>query len=138
MSGTARPTTRQLLVEVRDVVTDLPTLLTAPLYRSWHLRWGATPAEVAARLQGEGLVEDAQYQSTRAISIAAPPEAVWPWLVQVGCLRAGWYSNDLLDNLAHPSATDHHPRPPTHRGRPVGADVPETVGPHELEGPQLR
>jgi hypothetical protein len=36
----------------------------------------------------------------------AVPEAVWPWLVQVGCLRAGWYSNDLLDNLAHPSAEE--------------------------------
>ena len=106
MPGTARPTTRQLLVEVRDVATDLPALLTAPLYRSQHLRRGATPAEVAAPLPGDGLVENAQYQSTRAISIAAPPEAVWPWLVQVGCLRAGWYSNDLLDNLAHPSATD--------------------------------
>ena len=47
----------------------------------------------------------AQFRATRAISIDAPPEAVWPWLVQVGCLRAGWYSNDLLDNLAHPSAT---------------------------------
>ena len=89
MPGTARPTIRQLLVEIRDVVTDLPTLLTAPLYRSRHLRWGATPAEVAAPLPGDGLVEKAQYQSTRAISIAAPPEAVWPWLVQVGCLRAG-------------------------------------------------
>jgi hypothetical protein len=30
---------------------------------------------------------------------------VWPWLLHVGCLRAGWYSNDLLDNLARPSAT---------------------------------
>jgi hypothetical protein len=47
----------------------------------------------------------AQYKSTRAISIDAPPAAVWPWLVQVGCLRAGWYSDDLLDNLARPSAT---------------------------------
>lgn len=105
MPGTARPTLRQLLVEIRDVVTDLPILLTAPLYRTRHRRWGATPAEVAAPLPGDGLVEKAQYQSTRAISIAAPPEAVWPWLVQVGCLRAGWYSNDLLDNLGHPSAT---------------------------------
>jgi hypothetical protein len=41
----------------------------------------------------------------RAITIEAPPEAVWPWLVQVGCLRGGWYSNDLLDNLGRPSAT---------------------------------
>jgi hypothetical protein len=31
---------------------------------------------------------------------------VWPWLVQVGCLHAGWYSNDSLDNLAHPGADD--------------------------------
>ena len=36
----------------------------------------------------------------------APPGLVWPWLVQVGCLRAGFYSNDLLDNLGHPSARD--------------------------------
>jgi hypothetical protein len=41
----------------------------------------------------------------RAISIDVLPEAVWPWLVQVGCLRAGFYGNNLLDNLAHPSAT---------------------------------
>jgi hypothetical protein len=44
----------------------------------------------------------------RAISIDALPEAVWPWLVQVGCLRAGFYSNDLLDNLAHPSNHGRH------------------------------
>jgi hypothetical protein len=49
-------------------------------------------------------VPAAQYCSTRAITIAAPPGQVWPWLVQVGCLRAGFYSNDLLDNLARPSA----------------------------------
>ena len=80
-------------------------MLTAPLYRGWHLRWGSTPAEVASQLPGDSLMPGAQYKSTRAINIDAPPEAVWPWLVQVGCLRAGWYSNDLLDNLTHPSAT---------------------------------
>jgi hypothetical protein len=46
---------------------------------------------------------EAQFQATRALTIDAPPEQVWPWLVQVGCLRAGFYSNDLLDNLGHPS-----------------------------------
>jgi hypothetical protein len=94
-----------LTAEIRSVVHDLPIFLTAPLYRSRHLRWGATSAEVVAPLPGDSLMSRAQYKSTRAISIDAPPEAVWPWLVQVGCLRAGWYSNDLLDNLAHPSAT---------------------------------
>jgi hypothetical protein len=51
------------------------------------------------------LLPQAQYRSTRAITVDAPPEAVWPWLVQVGCLRAGFYSNDLVDNLGRRSAT---------------------------------
>jgi hypothetical protein len=61
--------------------------------------------KAAAPLPGDALVPAAQYCSTRAITIAAPPGQVWPWLVQAGCLRAGFYSNDLLDNLARPSAT---------------------------------
>jgi len=105
MTDLARPRRRELLDEVVDVAQDLPALLTAPLYRRWHLRWGATTAEVVDALPGDELLPRAQYRSTRAITINAPPEAVWPWLVQVGCLRSGWYSNDLLDNLAHPSAT---------------------------------
>jgi hypothetical protein len=56
-------------------------------------------------MAGDELLPRARYRSTRAIDVDAAPEAVWPWLVQVGCLRAGWYSNDLLDNLARPSAT---------------------------------
>lgn len=105
MAEMARPALRQLLAEIRDVVHDVPAFLTAPLYRSRHLRWGATPAENAGALPGDALMPHAQYRSTRAITIDAPPAAVWPWLVQVGCLRAGFYSNDLLDNLGHPSAT---------------------------------
>jgi hypothetical protein len=101
-----RPTPADLARQVRDVVADLPRFLTAPLLRGWHLTWGATPAEVADPMPGDDLFPRAQYRSTRAITIAAPPEEVWPWLVQVGCLRAGWYSDDLLDNLAHPSARE--------------------------------
>lgn len=109
MAAGARPTHRELFVEVRDVVHDLPVFLTAPLYRNWHLHWGATPSEIGASLPGDDLLPRAQFRATRAITIDAPPAAVWPWLVQVGCLRAGWYSNDLLDNLAHPSATTIEP-----------------------------
>lgn len=105
---TVRATSRrwaELLGQVGDVLSDVPAFLTAPLYRRWHLRWGATAAEVSASFPGDALVPGAQFRATRAIRIEAPPEAVWPWLVQVGCSRAGWYSNDLLDNLARPSAT---------------------------------
>lgn len=105
MATLPAPTARQLINEIGDVLWDLPTMVTSPLYRRWHLRWGANASEVDASMPGDTLVPDAQFRATRAITIDAPPEAVWPWLVQVGCLRAGWYSNDLLDNLAHPSAT---------------------------------
>jgi hypothetical protein len=100
------PTPADLARQVRDVLADLPRFLTAPLLRNRHLHWGADPAEVAAPMPGDDLFPRAGYRSTRAISIAAPPSEVWPWLVQVGCLRAGWYADDLLDDLAHPSARE--------------------------------
>src|SRR3954464_5174446 len=72
--------------------------------RPRQLTWGATPVEVSRRLPGDDLVGRPTFNATRAISIAAPPAQVWPWLVQVGVTRAGWYSYDLLDNLGHPRA----------------------------------
>jgi hypothetical protein len=98
-----------LVAEVGDVVHDVPAFLTAPLYRRWHRHWGATQAELAGSLPGDELLPHAQFRTTRAITIEATPAMVWPWLVQVGALRAGWYSNDLLDNLGHPSATTIDP-----------------------------
>ncbi len=73
-------------------------------YRRWHLRWGATDAEVAAAMPGDELLPRAPFKATRAISIEAPPALVWPWIVQIGFGRAGFYSYDLLDNLGRPSA----------------------------------
>jgi hypothetical protein len=83
---------------------DLPVFVTSPLYRRWHLRWGATDTEVRAAMDGDELLPRATYVATRAITIDAPIERVWPWLVQVGRGRAGFYSDDLLDNGAKPSA----------------------------------
>jgi hypothetical protein len=54
-------------------------------------------------MPGDDMLRGAQFRPTRAITIDAPPTAVWPWLVQVGFGRAGFYSNDLLDNFARPS-----------------------------------
>jgi hypothetical protein len=49
-------------------------------------------------------VPQPSFTATRAITIAAPPEDVWPWIVQIGTRRAGFYSYDLFDNAARPSA----------------------------------
>jgi hypothetical protein len=66
----------------------------------WLLHWGATRAEIDADLPGDEVVPRPTWQSTRAIDIAAPVDAVWPWLAQMGQDRGGLYSYDWLENLA--------------------------------------
>jgi hypothetical protein len=63
------------------------------------MRWGATEAEVAEVLPGDELLADPTLTTTRAITIDAPAASVWPWLVQMGQDRAGFYSYDWLENL---------------------------------------
>lgn len=77
----------------------LAVTLTAPLGRRWYNRWGATDAEVTGPMPGDELVPHAMLGYTRAITIEAPPDRVWPWLVQVGQGRGGLYSFDGLENL---------------------------------------
>jgi hypothetical protein len=67
--------------------------------RPWHLKWGATPVEVRATLPGDDLVPNPKLSATHAITIRASAEQVWPWLVQMGQGRAGFYSYDWLENL---------------------------------------
>jgi hypothetical protein len=71
------------------------------IVRRMGRRSGANGAEVLASLPGDALVPEPMWQSTRAITIDAPPAAVWPWIVQMGypVFRAGWYTPHLLDRL---------------------------------------
>jgi hypothetical protein len=73
--------------------------------RPRQLRWGATPAEADAQLPGDEVVARPDFVATRAVTIAASPANVWPWIVQIGSKRAGWYSIDWMDNAGVPSAT---------------------------------
>jgi hypothetical protein len=57
--------------------------------RPWHLRWGADDAEVHGEMAGDDIVRLPQYQATRAITVEAPPAAVWPWLVRSGGYAPG-------------------------------------------------
>lgn len=70
-------------------------LLTAS--RPWHQRWGATDEEIARPLPGDELSEGAA--ANHAVTIDAPIDEVWPWLVQIGQDRAGFYSYTWLENL---------------------------------------
>jgi hypothetical protein len=66
--------------------------------RPWHLRWGATDEEVDRPMPGDDQVPHPMLQATRAITIRASAAEIWPWLIQMGFRRAGWYSYDILDN----------------------------------------
>jgi hypothetical protein len=68
-------------------------------------QWGATRDEIESSVVGDHLCPNARISATRCITIAAPPEQVFPWLRQMGFGRAGWYSYDWIDNLGRKSAT---------------------------------
>ena len=70
------------------------------IVRPWHMNWGATDEEVRKGLPGDDLVLHPTLESTRAVTIRAPAEEVWRWLVQLGQNRGGFYSYDRLENLA--------------------------------------
>jgi hypothetical protein len=80
------------------------SVLLTPLIRPWRIRWGATSAEVAQALPGDEIIPTPRAAWTHAVTIHATCDRVWPWIVQIGCRRAGWYSYDLLDNGGQPSA----------------------------------
>lgn len=79
------------------------------LLRPWQLRWGATADEAHRDLPGDDLVAHYLFEATRAVSIAAPPDRVWPWIVQMGTGRGGFYALDFADNAMHRSANSIRP-----------------------------
>ena len=95
----------------------------AIFFRPWMKTWGATPQEVAEALPGDDFVPGAKVQATRAITLDGPPELVWPWLIQIGTRRAGWYSYDCLDNGCHASAEEILPE---YQGLKLGDKIPVT------------
>ncbi len=80
------------------------TVLLSPLLRAWYSHWGLSAAEAGQPMPGDEYVPRPKSAISGAITIQAPPESIWPWFVQLGCQRGGWYSYDLLDNGGQPSA----------------------------------
>ncbi len=98
------------MTRIRRIVVWGTTFLVAffiffyAAYRPWQLTWGATPDEVTRPMAGDELVTSPTFNATRAVTVNAPAERIWPWIVQMGYKRAGFYSWDVLDNDGIPSA----------------------------------
>ncbi|HEU5037342.1 MAG TPA: hypothetical protein VFT70_10070 [Nocardioides sp.] len=111
----------------------------------WGRTYGATRAERRASMPGDDLVADPQVVATHAATLPAPPARVWPWLVQVGWHRGGWYTPRWVDVLLFPDNWPSADRLlPEHAALVVGDRVPD--GPpetacfftvREVEAPRL-
>src|SRR3954467_14058608 len=84
-----------------SAVKGVLVLVLLAVFRPWFLTWGATPEEARSSLPGDEVVGAARSDSTtRAITIHAPVSTVWPWVAQLGQDRGGFYSYEVLEDLA--------------------------------------
>ena len=67
--------------------------------RKWQLSWGTTREEATGPQPGDGILSGADLTATRAVTIEAAADRVWPWIAQLGQGRGGLYSYDWLENL---------------------------------------
>jgi hypothetical protein len=74
-------------------------VVTCAATRSWHSQWGVEDEELELDFPGDAPNRDPTFEVNHGITIAVPPSAVWPWLVQIGQDRAGFYSYERLENL---------------------------------------
>ena len=100
------PFLRALFIFIRSWIITFAILLIIYFawLRDWQMTWGATAEEVNRYMVGDELLDNPEFNTTRAVEINAPPEKVWPWVVQMGYKRGGLYNFDQLDNAGIPSA----------------------------------
>jgi hypothetical protein len=74
-------------------------ILFRPVLRRWYSGWGSTTDELVCELPGDEYVPHRLGGYTQSIGIKAPARAIWPWIVQTGQDKAGFYSYELLENV---------------------------------------
>ncbi|MGB7061484.1 MAG: hypothetical protein WBF13_03920 [Candidatus Zixiibacteriota bacterium] len=74
------------------------------VYRPWAINWGATDDEINRSMPGDEMLQNPTFSATRAVTIKAQPEEIWPWIVQYGYKKAGMYCYDWFDNDGAASA----------------------------------
>lgn len=89
-------------------VAGTAVIVYAGRVRSRLLRWGSTAEERQRSLPGDAVIPKPSHVTTRAITIAAPSGAIWPWLVQMGQDRAGFYTHNWVERLLRSGIPDIH------------------------------
>jgi len=90
-------------------------------FHPWQLRWGATNSEVKRAMPGDEIVGRPSFESTRAVTIHAPAQNIYSWILQMGIKQAGSNSYDLLNNVGKESPES---RVPEHQNIQAGDLIP--------------
>jgi hypothetical protein len=137
-----RPLARRAAWTATGMALALPAVYLS-LVRPWLMTWGSTASERARIYPGDDPTgPEPALRITRAVTVDAPPEKVWPWVAQIGQQRGGFYSYDWLENLAgcqihsaeriHPEWQDVHPGDPIGMAPDFGTEVEAVEPGHAL------
>lgn len=89
--------------EIREAIAGAALIafhiLLSPLFRRWRVKWRASEDEIRRAFRGDKLIPNPKWSYTPAGAIKAPINKVWPWIVQIGQGRGGFYSYELLENI---------------------------------------
>ena len=95
--------TVNIIGKVKEALTGIfligGCVLLRPIFRPWYSKWGTTSTDLKRRLPGDEYISRLRGGYTQAIDISAPVGTVWPWIVQIGQDKAGFYSYELLENM---------------------------------------
>ena len=98
--------------------------LVTPFLNDRRRKWGATEAEMQRDYPGDELVKNIKGEYLHAITIKAPAAAIWPWLVQIGQDRGGFYSYELLENMVGCKINNADKIIPEYQHLEVGDSIP--------------
>jgi len=96
---------RKILVRILAALVLIALIMAAYLLwaRPYQLQWGATQEEIERPMPGDELDSHPTFLATRAITIEGTPHEIWPWLIQMGFDRAGYYGYDIIENAGSKS-----------------------------------
>ena len=120
---TARSPGVGVLAALEGVALIVWNLVATPFIGKKRLRWGTVGTEPGDPLPGDALVPQPKWSYTLGIAIDAPPEAVWPWIAQIGQGRGGFYTYQTLENIAGCRITNTTEILPDHQHPAVGEGI---------------
>jgi hypothetical protein len=120
---TARSPGVGILAALEGAALIVWNLVATPFIGRRRLRWGTVGTETTDSLPGDELVPEPKWSYTLGIAVDASPEAVWPWIAQIGQRRGGFYTYETLENIAGCKITNTTEILPDHQHPTVDEDI---------------